>query len=159
MKILFLDFDGVLNWSDFIYKKDPEYIEHNLRIDHRAKQISRSRVQLLNQLVDQFPDLLFVVSSSWRKNNTLDNLQKILEFHGFRGTLLDITPSLAERRGQEIKRWLDTKPPQFNFVVDKFVILDDDSDMEPIMEHLVKTSFWNNGLQQNHIDEIIKRLS
>jgi hypothetical protein len=69
-----------------------------------------------------------VVSSSWRYSHNIVGLQKLLEYRGFKGELIDITPinlmGPNKVRGQEIQAWLDLNPE-----VDRFVILDDDDDM------------------------------
>ena len=63
------------------------------------------------------------------------------------------TPKLWEKRGLEIQKWLDKNPG-----VDKFIILDDDSDMVHLMSHLLQTD-GEFGLTNEIADEAIKRLN
>ena len=52
-------------------------------------------------------------------------------------SIISKTPRFpGERRGKEIKHWLD----HFSQNIDAFVVIDDDSDMEPLMDNLIKTS-------------------
>jgi hypothetical protein len=80
------------------------------------------------------------VSSSWRFIHSIPGLQKILEFHGFKGEIIDFTPIRVKftgpnkLRGYEIQAWIDLNP------IENMVILDDDSDMAHLIGHLVKTN-------------------
>lgn len=72
-----------------------------------------------------------VLSSTWRKDFDLaceclynSGLSKDVKIIG-------ATPWLGSTRGTEIKAWLEENPCQ------AFVILDDDSDMEDLADHLV----------------------
>ena len=58
-------------------------------------------------------------------------------------------------RGMEIKKWIDEHSEHFN----NFVILDDDSDMEPLLDNFVKTDCYD-GMLFKHFEkarEILKR--
>jgi hypothetical protein len=163
IKAIFLDFDGVLNFSEFIYKKDSEYLENLKRIelDYMARELSSKRIQLLNQVVERFDNVFFIISSAWRKRASMKKLQAIFELHGFKGEFIDVTPSFG-KRGEEIQEWLDTRPEQLGLVIEKFLILDDEPcDMVHLTPYVIQPhpEFWGTGLEQIHIDEIIKRLS
>lgn len=133
MKLIFLDVDGVLNhqdtkerWNGFI-------------------GINPIFVARLNQLLDD-TGAAIVVSSSWRLDpdwkTTLTNAGIPEE------KIIDKTPYLAgEIRGLEIQEWIANNG--FN---DKYVILDDNSDMLP-GQPLFQTS-WFTGLT----DEIVGRV-
>lgn len=94
-----------------------------------------------------------VVSSTWRKLNTLQQLKDILSSHGFTGEVIGTTPNLNAKRGSEISQWLNA-----NKQVESFVIIDDDSDMVHLMDKLVQTSF-DKGLQDEHVEMAIKVLA
>ncbi len=94
-----------------------------------------------------------VISSSWRHGWTLERLREILAAAGFVGEVIDITPRYGASRGHEIKEWLVDHDEGH----DPYVILDDDSDMGPLMSKLVKTSF-ETGLLDLHVEEAIERL-
>lgn len=155
MKILFLDFDGVLNsQASFILerrmrKKDPT-IEHG--VGSTLCHICTSNLQYI---IEKTPDLKIVISSSWRRGNTLDELKEILASYGVDSSIvIDVTPYTFDDiegnyRGNDIKAWLEK-----HHEVTQFVILDDDSDMEPFMSNLVQTS-WNTGLTYDHVMKVI----
>jgi hypothetical protein len=163
MNILFLDFDGVVNSTRSIIKAEktePSQAEKDFAID-LGKQyylgypedqlildlrcIDPVCVGYLNQIIEA-SNASVVVSSSWRFCHSFDGMQKLLEYHGFKGQLIDITPVNVKRankmRGHEIQAWLDLHPE-----VDRFVILDDDNDMLHLDCYLVKTDL-SIGLTQ-----------
>ena len=131
MKIIFLDIDGVLNNKWFFEKREPdapEFGEHDIDIEN---------IYYLNRLVKETGALL-VISSSWRNGYPLTDIQRFLEKNGFKyperviGTTMSDTKLV---RGGEIKKWLDLTG------VEKFVILDDDSDMGEVIDNLVQTQY------------------
>jgi hypothetical protein len=108
-----------------------------------------------------------VVSSTWRHGYTPKGLQLLLEARGFKGKVIDKTPSLWRARGLEIQAWLDehhehlslqgyTCPP-FPGSVESLVILDDDTDMEHWLPRLIRTDN-KVGLQAVDIERAIKML-
>ena len=79
MKVIFLDFDGVLNsingYSDIqivsCFKIDPECMDR------------------LNQIIDQ-TDAKIVISSAWRCHYNMEELQEILDDGGLKGEIIDV---------------------------------------------------------------------
>ncbi len=140
MKVLFLDVDGVLNYSSA-----PERFEGMLGI-------SNSRIQLLGRLVSEIEELKIVVSSTWRKSPKLFNhLKERLEVIGVQ--VHDVTPDLWQRnrfvsRGHEVHHWLRRNPK-----VTVFACLDDDSDFLPDQK-LFRTD-WRYGLTEEIVEEMI----
>lgn len=135
-RIIFLDFDGVLNNYAAVFVALAE---------GRAQAIDRACVARLNRLVEA-SDADVVVSSSWRELHSLEELRAILEAHGFRGQVIDVTPSYSgEPRGHEIEAWLAHHAPEA-----RFVILDDNADMAELSPFLVQTSL-DLGLQDEHV--------
>lgn len=133
MRYVFLDFDGVLNSAKFFEETRPFDREAELSdFDRSLGHIDPSAVELLNSLVGA--GIGFVVSSTWRTLYPQHHLQAMLAHKGFKGLLLGCTPSLPYKRGDEIDRYLSAVK------ADTFVILDDDSDMDPHMDQLVQTS-------------------
>lgn len=135
-KIIFLDVDGVLNSENF---------NRWLR-DHHEKRYYG--YELLDQkAILCLQDIVFttgadiVLSSSWRLSRSCSKrLAEQLLPYDLR--FVDRTVSIPhEDRGSEIKEWLGRHP-----YVTHFVILDDDSDMGDLMDHLVKTSFQSGLL-------------
>lgn len=79
-----------------------------------------------------------VISSTWRMDG-LGVCAKCLRNGGLRDgvEIVGMTPrSESGYRGGEIKEWLDTHPE-----VDGFLIFDDDCDMEPYMDRLVRCRY------------------
>lgn len=136
MKVIFLDFDGVLtNRSTQFGFGDPNC------------------VRALNRITT-LTDAKIVVSSTWRLQG-LKAVKDNLKHWGVIAEVVDITPRLhndAGTRGNEIKQWLIE-----NRVVSRFVILDDDTDMGDLREHLVRCD-TNTGLTDNDVTFAVQKL-
>ncbi len=144
VKVIFLDFDGVLNSWDW-WGRQPKHTrdQHRYLLDPAA-------IGLLNQLVMR-TDAHVVISSSWRLNSEMRPASTLCVC-GFTGVILGQTAFLAKARGHEIQRWLDEHAD-----VETFVILDDDSDMVHLAERHIKTS-QQTGLTQEDVDRAVKML-
>jgi hypothetical protein len=148
VKIIFLDFDGVLNCRATIERAD-RATEDNPR--WHETHVDLEMVERLNDLLKR-SNAHVVVSSSWRLGYDLEELKGILhrrglnEEHLFR--FISVTPKLRAERGYEIQEWLDGFPITKQ---DTFVILDDDSDMAHLIPFLVHTSF-EVGLTDAHVE-------
>lgn len=124
-KVVFLDFDNVLNDDttkdrDWIKPGPGLFVEGHVGLD-------RDKVLRLNTLVD--PDTRFVFSTSWRKWYTDDQLLQILQLRGFRGQVHEISPRTPLRfsytsRESQIREWLDDARTD-GYLPDSFVVLDD----------------------------------
>ena len=141
MKVIFLDVDGVLNSSSDGYSI-------KLRTD--------SHLILLKYIVEN-TGARIVLSSSWRIGITKasKNLLKRLGEYGLK--IMDSTPVLPSSscRGDEIRQWLNYS----NYVIERFVILDDEDDMaEFTTTNLVRTN-TNVGLQDKDSLECIRILN
>lgn len=149
MRVVFLDMDGVLNSSDYLYVR-------NRRTKREWKEmIDPAMVALLNRVLE-ITGAKVVLSSSWRyRFNTpekLEKLRSILRSRGFAGELIDRTPlgmemppgSGAGVRGIEVAFWLNRHPE-----VSEYVILDDSDDFPGLGDRLVRTS-WAEGLTAKH---------
>lgn len=131
MKIIFLDIDGVLN-HEFFYKQRHEKESDGDEIRYPYSEIDPKCVENLNILCKD-TDAKVVISSTWRHSG-LEYCKDALEFHGFHGEIIDITPFSKCNmclRGNEILQWIRDNHklvgPYHNFT--EYVILDDDSDM------------------------------
>lgn len=140
MKVLFLDIDGVLN----------------SREDHYSdKLITDKHLVYLKEIVDK-SNCKLVLSSSWRIILDIDherslNLKNRLGKYGL--TIFDKTGNNGRYRGDQIREYLFLHPS-----IDKFCILDDDSDMEEYIDHLVKTD-TRYGLLEEHIPRCLALLN
>lgn len=154
MKVLFLDVDGVLNSNR-----------------HLPDCIGRGGVGMATAHISQLARVLLetgaqvVVSSTWRLGGIGpgSRFHRELSFHGDAGEfvlsrVIDRTVDgwtefkKTSIRGAEIQHWLDAHPE-----VESSVILDDDSDMGPVMHRLVQTSA-DEGLTAELADSAIEML-
>lgn len=154
--IIFLDVDGVLNtlpWMKGI--KSRRTIVLPTRRRSWLEMLDPSLVANLNLIVEK-TGADIVVSSTWRLTHDAAAMQSLLDEAGFEGTVIDITgdrydtriwdghswnlPERTEdvRRGRVIHWWLHQHPN-----VKRFVIIDDDSDMEPLLHRHVKTHYMH----------------
>lgn len=164
VKILFLDIDGVVNSVVTAQR-------------HRGVIGIDPYMAILVDRIVQATGCKIVLSSTWRlfENSREEVRQQVGEF-------IACTPSMplmggAEmcERGKEIKAWLEANPtikcdtptscPQNSRAmcnghkIERFAILDDNSDMLPEQsENFFKTS-WSTGLTQEIANEVIKYLN
>ena len=132
MKILFLDIDGVLCNRKALMK-------HQRR--NGMQVLDRDCVARLEALCAAAgEDVRIVVSSTWRKYHSRDDIAGHLEHHGMTAARLHEdwrTVVLDGFRGDEVAEWLARHPE-----VKDFLILDDDSDFnEDQLSQLILTSF------------------
>ena len=156
--IIFLDFDGVLNSWEFVKRA----MGHHKKYDTQGViGLDEQAVQRLHRLCVE-TGARVVVSSSWRLIHDLDELRGFLGAKGFpREWVIDVTPSCYTDegevhpypcRGSEIAAWLDA-----HLYVDRYAIIDDDSDMGEVAHRHVKTEFaW--GLRDEHCERMAAML-
>lgn len=138
MKVLFLDFDGVLN----------NYHQRNF-----GEQFSPPSCAALNSVVARVPDLKIVISSAWRMHG-LEYCKQVLAKNGIDSSrVIDITGRENGFRGYQIQCWLDRNPGVTNMA-----IVDDESDMEELMDKLIKTNSFV-GLTSDGADKIVEMLA
>lgn len=153
MKVIFLDIDGVMN----CYHKDEKWSDRK----DRVHMIHDDLVERLNQIVEK-TGAKMVLSSTWRKTS---DWHEIMNAAGIKDVWLGRTICLDKERfasgtpgaewmgrGKEIQAWLDENK------VERYCILDDDSDMLPHQKHF-KTSIFTGGLTQSISDEVIEYLN
>jgi hypothetical protein len=136
MRVVFLDFDGVLNSAQsagfWHSRRDQAQWENNMYRDwagtlkeYIAMEFCPIALSNVEELMRRVPDLKIVVSSSWRVGETIESLQKILSPSKLIcERIIGVTESFSKTRGDEIEKWLTEHPE----VID-YVILDDDRDM------------------------------
>ncbi len=169
-KILFLDIDGVLNSEKYLFSEEMQQKEEEFCKNHYKNglpvdfdlafmldgknQIDPLAVAKLNKIVE-LTNATVILSSSWRCLFSIDEMNDILQFNGANFKIEDKTPKLyGGCRGDEILQFLSN----FSGTVSKFVILDDESDMDPVMEHLVRTDF-KVGLTDQEVDICVNLLN
>ena len=164
-RILFLDFDGVLNnnrwvWSwetrremmaAFVREQAANRSKwmpkrHHAWLARALTHVDPFRVCMLNNIIRGL-DVQVVISSAWRIVWEPEELQWILDQQGFFGRVIDRTPSLGVDRGLEIADWIKNNGP-----VDRWVVLDDSEDAGESQEgHFVKTD-GSVGLEPEHVE-------
>ena len=157
--LLFLDFDGVINSQSFyiekysyiaryddipFYKTVKKYLRKLVKtkqisdMEYYKNEIDTSKVLLLNELCAEL-NIGVIISSTWRLNKTIEQLQEILNNCGATFTIIDKTPYTGYERGTEISKWLEENVEKwfdikyYDFY--KYVIIDDDSDMLLNQQH------------------------
>ena len=150
MKVIFLDFDGVITVP-------PKW------------HLSTNKIKYIKRIVDK-TGAKIVVSSSWRMRSveeTINNMigqpkrcpyNKMLNW--FIENLYDVTPWISDKkydgtgRGGEIQTWLDNHPD-----VENYVIIDDDGDMlDSQLYHFVQTNY-EDGITELETIRAIKVLN
>jgi len=163
MKIIFLDIDGVLNSNAFFASNDSavkklyqntKYSSDdiNFLVKRQMMDIDCNKLNLLKSVIDE-TGAKVVLTSSWKRLRIYPYIAIKLNDLGI--PIIDCTIDNGNDRGTGIKQYL------FEHQVDNYVILDDDifDDYDDeLMRKLVKTSFYNDGLQEKHKVELIKRL-
>lgn len=151
MKLIFLDFDGVINSAKWLGDHH-QNLSRELTgggfsfLTRRAEEFDPSQVQMICDLVND-TDSQVVVSSSWRILHTLQEICEFLVIAGWSVDLpIDVTPR-TERgfRGDEVEMWLMDNP-EFTH----HVIFDDDGDFH-FHQPLVQTH-WDHGVLDFHIE-------
>lgn len=142
MKVIFLDFDGVITLP-------PKW------------HLESDKIKSVKKIVDE-TGAKIVVSSSWRHGlerhfvHILENDPNNEMIIWLRDNILDITPDvgLGNGRGGEIQQWLNDHREVTNYV-----ILDDDGDMwDSQLFHFVQTNY-EYGLTESETTYAIKILN
>lgn len=164
MKVVFLDIDGVLNSDKYFETNQDEvnkyYRDNKIngtsisvsdRIIRQMMDIDMNKFIMLKDVVNQF-NIKVVIISSWKKLSIYPQLKEILISMGL--PVIGETIDKGSDRGNGIKNYLLTHD------VTDYVILDDDifDDYDDtIMAKLIKTSFIDGGLKEEHIDILINK--
>lgn len=135
MKVLFLDFDGV--------------------IKPLHEDFSRPACERVSMLLNKVPSLRIVVSSSWREKG-LKECRHILSGLGIDPIkVIDVTEGMPEHalktRDHHIKKWLRDHPAE------NFVILDDEAEM-PDFKHKYVNTKSDVGLTEKDAEHALEIL-
>ena len=126
LQAIFLDIDGVFNGG-----------QHGVRVNRRREydpyRDEACPVALSNMMMilEQVPNAVIVISSTWRKGRSITSLRKLFKGWGMQKwtRIVGKTPTIISRknrewiRGKEIKWYCD------KYKIKKYAIIDDDSDM------------------------------
>lgn len=152
MKIIFLDFDGVLNSNRYDRVRLPS--EGN---------IDKTRLPLLKEIIDK-TGAKIVLTTSWKTHWNKDyelcsdtGKDFLKDFSQFGIEIFDKAPDLGiNMRFEEVKSWLNSHDD-----IESFVILDDiTSGWGDMSENVVNTSpMILRGLEKRHVDKAIEILN
>ena len=149
MKVIFLDFDGVLNYERYV----------------RASKgfgliIDPERMKLLKQITDK-TGAVVVLSTSWREHwsENAENCDEIGHqiidlFSEYDIKIISKTTEERMPREQQIRLWLHNHPE-----IEDFAVIDDLTLEDPVLEgHLVKTHNGRKGLDEESVKQAIEIL-
>ena len=151
IKIIFLDFDGVITTVDSKWGLDP------------------NKLIILEKILKK-TDAKLVISSSWRRATVEKTIEKLMDEKGhfmnnmifpFCDRIIGVTDLIMEYgkhaiRGIEIKRWLEDNMKDKEY---RYIILDDDTDMlAEQIPYFINTDGWN-GLSNLDMIQAIKILN
>ena len=149
MKILFLDFDGVLN-SDRYVKE----------CGHTGVVLDPSKMTLLKKITDS-TGAKIVLTTSWKEHwdkdsakcdPTGEQINSIFAQYSLK--IYDKTPVIRPDRENEIGKWLQEHPE-----TESFAVLDDMRMWADFLTgHIVKTSAFRDALTEKDADEAIRIL-
>lgn len=150
MKVIFLDFDGVLNSRRYLL----EQVTYGVNIDP-------TRMELLKKIIDA-TGAEIVLTTSWRTYWSDDSaeceetgciINDIFAQYGL--AIYGKTPDLNDDREREIEEWLLLNPD-----VTHFVVLDDMFlDAKFLRGHFVRTSNFKYGLEEDDVEAAIAILN
>ena len=158
MKIIFLDYDGVVNNLVFFdVNGEPTfgYVEPDgeKTVDRQVNDFQA--MAWLNKICREF-HCSIVVTSTWRFR---DDYAECLYRAGLNENVPILgrtarTSKFGHERGFEISDWLLANKDQYK--IDDFIILDDDADMVHLSSHLIKTDTYR-GLGLHEYQKICNR--
>lgn len=152
MKVIFLDFDGVLNIPPYIGRDKFGHVFNNDCINNLAAIIKQTNAKI-------------VISSTWRMNG-IDVMKDMWKERNLPGEVIGCTPRMYVKcntdsglilehstRGSEIKEYTE------NNDIDNYCIIDDDSDMLPEqIKYFIKCNF-KTGLTKVLANKVIDILN
>lgn len=141
MKVIFLDFDGVLNSAETLA---------------RGIHLDPEKVIMLRNISDE-TDANIVVSSTWRIHFNQREIRELLYRAGFKGRhrVIGSTPDSRNGfRGAEIEAWLKDKED-----IEKYVIIDDGSDFYDYQRQVHVTTNFATGLTERDVEKAIEILN
>jgi len=173
-KYLFCDVDGVLNSQDWLNSDSAQEFK-TFQKEERCNKLwfDPNAIQLLTEIV-LATECEIVISSSWRKGRTVEQLQDIFREVGFchPGKIIDKTDSfynwLKPRvhcpsvRGLEIRVWLETNVKMVNPDHQNeynYCIIDDDTDMLYEQRNNFVNTDPQTGLTLDNVSKVIEILN
>lgn len=172
MKIIFLDFDGVINNVDVHGHQGIEIQISDVNEKYtKGKFIAKVDGINLHWICQLFKyckeqDIKIVISSSWRYLYKTDDFElffnnlftfNFLKKYKDKTLFLDRTDRDDEDRGIQILNWIDSYEIAFNEKIEKYIVIDDEIDYDISKhiyeEHLCRTE-TKNGFLEEHLIKI-----
>lgn len=146
MKVLFLDFDGVLNGDAYVRRQG----RFGVILDPK-------KLDLLKRIVEE-TGARIVLSTSWREHwsaipGESDSIGLEIDqiFHRHGMAVFDKVPHRTRGREQNIRRWLEDYPD-----VETYLVLDDLAlEGDFLQGHFIRTSNYRGGLEEENVSEAI----
>ena len=110
MRVVFLDFDGVLNTP-----ADTEVYFRRYGTSLHPSLLKSDLVSLLNRLTRE-TGAVIVVSSSWRLPHPFRRVMHAMRRAGVSAPVIDRTPELSER-GREVMAWVASQRVPVSYVI------------------------------------------
>lgn len=155
MKVIFLDIDGVMNTeASMIAAHDKGYDGSS------ADGWDLNAVANLKRILET-TGAEIVISSTWRFERFQPELLRAFQMYGL-PCWIGVTPRKMSlhSRGGEIAMWIRDHLDECGVAIERYVILDDDSDMlDEQKPFFVKTHFRNGGLTKELADKAIEILN
>lgn len=153
MKILFLDFDGVMVTDRY---RDEQIDSGGVLRDSYGAVFDPVCVENLRRIIDN-TDAEIVVTSTWKMEMGLDGIQQMWNARQLPGKVIGVTPDIDPiHRGDEIQAWLDANPGAV-----RYAIIDDtpflDFFNEEQLPHLFKVD-ERAGLDEKTVTKVIELL-
>ncbi|MHA2063991.1 MAG: HAD domain-containing protein [Candidatus Thorarchaeota archaeon] len=170
MKIIFLDFDGVICTAE---SYADARTQHGLTSNGFPPSLHLFDTEICGRVQEicDATGAVIVLSTTWRELHKQDEIVGFLRHHGITAHVVDQTPILCPNqgsyhRGKEIKLWMDAHP---EVSYDDIVVLEDDVDaireVPKVHARLVQTYFMGGGegfeagLQPHHVKQAIELLN
>ena len=153
-QVIFLDFDGVMVTDR--HQEQLTATSSPLRDEFGAK-FDPECVENLRQIIDS-TDADIVVTSTWKMERKLSEIQKMWEARHLPGKVVGVTPDIDPiHRGNEIDAWLDANPGAV-----RYAIIDDCPILEFFREEQLPFLFKvdeRTGFDSNTTRKVIEHLT
>lgn len=151
MKIIFLDFDGVMDtayYDRYLASKGlRETDEYGILFDPKS-------VENLKRIIDTTKADI-VVTSSWKYLMPYDKILEMWSVRKLPGFVTDTTPNVSKHRGDEIDEWLGERMTECEYVI--LDDLDASNFNEHQLTHLITINPYT-GIEESDAERAIRLL-